>query len=80
MPELRTMLRAVAGERLRLFNTAGRDYRALKLAVRLPDLADNEALGLLAANGNLIKRPFLIGPGVALVGFDEPRWAAVWPP
>ncbi|MDB6166553.1 MAG: hypothetical protein JWQ83_1693, partial [Lacunisphaera sp.] len=29
---------------------------------------------LLAANGNLVKRPFLLGPCVALVGFEEAGW------
>jgi len=75
-PELRTMLTAYGGERQRLFNTAGRDYRALKLGARLPTLSDDEALGLLAANGRLVKRPFLLGHGVALVGFDPKIWAA----
>ncbi len=73
--ELRTMLAAQGGERRRVFNTAGRDYRALGLAARLPALTDAEAIALLAGNGNLIKRPFLIGPGVALVGFEEKVWA-----
>ena len=34
------------------------------------------ALTLLAGNGSLVKRPFLIGEGVVLVGFNEERWAA----
>jgi arsenate reductase len=72
--ELRTMLAAQQGDLRRLFNTAGRDYRELKLADKLPAMADGEALGLLAGNGNLVKRPFLIGRGVALVGFDEKTW------
>jgi arsenate reductase-like glutaredoxin family protein len=32
------------------------------------------ALTRLAENGNLVKRPFLLAPGVALVGFDEATW------
>jgi len=74
--ELRLMLAALGGDRRRLFNTAGRDYRELGLADKLPALTDGEALGLLAGNGNLVKRPFLLGPGVALTGFDEKVWAA----
>ena len=34
------------------------------------------ALTLLAGNGNLVKRPFLIGDGVARVGFGEKEWMA----
>lgn len=76
--ELRTMLAAQQGERRRLFNTAGRDYRALSLAEKLPGLSEDAALDLLARNGNLVKRPFLLGAGVALVGFDETVWTEVF--
>ena len=75
LAELRTMLRAHGGERRRLCNTSGRDYREQKLGEKLPAMSDDEALALLAGNGNLVKRPFLIGDGVALVGFDEAAWA-----
>lgn len=74
--ELRLALEANGGELRRLFNTAGRDYREQKLGEKLPGLAPSEALELLAGNGNLVKRPFLIGDGVALVGFNEKAWAA----
>jgi arsenate reductase (glutaredoxin) len=73
--ELRAML-AANGELRRLFNTSGRDYRTLRLGDRLPAMSEDEAIKLLAGNGSLVKRPFLIGPGVALVGFDEKTWAA----
>lgn len=74
--ELRTMLAACRGERRKLFNTSGADYRAQGLGEKLPTLSDAAALGLLAGNGNLVKRPFAIGAGVALVGFDEAAWTA----
>jgi arsenate reductase len=72
--ELRTMLAAYAGDMRRLFNTSGRDYREQKLGERLPGLSKAAALKLLAGNGNLVKRPFLLGDGVALVGFAESAW------
>lgn len=72
--ELRTMLAAYDGELRRLFNTSGQDYREQKLGEKLPNLSPGAALDLLAHNGNLVKRPFLLGPGVALVGFDETAW------
>jgi len=80
--ELRTMLAAYGGdsELRRIFNTSGMDYRAQGLAQKLPEMSLDEALALLGKNGNLVKRPFLIGDhegrSVALVGFKEPEWAA----
>jgi arsenate reductase len=76
LAELRTMLTALGGKRGRLFNTSGLEYRGQGLAARLPGMGDAEALALLAGNGMLVKRPFLLGPGVALVGFDAKAWAA----
>lgn len=73
--ELQQMLRACGGEVRRLFNTSGMDYKALNMKEKLPGLSEEEALELLSKNGNLVKRPFLTGPGVALVGFNEPTWA-----
>jgi arsenate reductase-like glutaredoxin family protein len=55
-------------------NTSGRDYREQHLGEKLPGLAESEALALLAANGNLIKRPFLVGPEWARAGFNESAW------
>ena len=75
--ELRAALEANGGELRRLFNTAGRDYREQKLGEKLPGMSTAAALSLLGENGNLVKRPFLIGDGVALVGFSEKAWAAV---
>ncbi len=75
LPELKVMLAAYGGDLRRLFNTSGLEYRALGLAQKLPQLDEAEALRLLAGNGMLVKRPFLLGPGVALVGFKEQAWA-----
>jgi arsenate reductase (glutaredoxin) len=74
--ELRAMLAAQGGELRKLFNTSGRDYRAQQLGDKLPALREADAIALLAGNGNLVKRPFLLGPdGLGLVGFDEAAWA-----
>ncbi len=72
--ELRAMLAAYSGELRKLFNTSGRDYREQGIGPKLPGLSAAEAVALLAANGNLVKRPFAIGEGVALVGFNEAAW------
>ncbi len=76
MAELRTMLAGQGGELRRLFNTSGRDYREQKLGEKLPAMAMADALALLAQNGNLVKRPFLLGADVALTGFDQAAWTA----
>lgn len=80
--ELRVMLVRLGGpEAMRaLFNTSGGDYRAQKLGEKLPLMGEDEAIALLAGNGNLVKRPFVLGggagkSGVGLVGFNEAKWA-----
>lgn len=77
LAELRAMLKGQGGELRRLCNTSGIEYRALGLSAKLATMPEDEVLRLLAGNGMLVKRPFLLGPGVALVGFKEPAWAAV---
>ncbi|HSJ01793.1 MAG TPA: arsenate reductase family protein [Verrucomicrobium sp.] len=74
--ELKTMLKARGGDLRALFNTAGQDYRAMGMKDRLPGLSEAEALDLLAAHGNLVKRPFALDKtkDVALVGFKEAEW------
>ena len=63
-----------------LFNTSGLDYRKMNLKGKLPHLSQSEALDLLSANGNLIKRPFLIGENISLVGFKEIEWSEAFKP
>jgi arsenate reductase len=72
--ELRAMLAHQGGELRRLFNTSGKDYREMKLGERLPSLSEPEAIKLLAANGNLVKRPFFLGEDFGLVGFKPEVW------
>lgn len=75
--ELERMLDFQGGELKRLFNTSGQVYRELGLSAKLPGLSRDEALDLLAANGKLIKRPFLLTDAVGLVGFREADWAVL---
>ena len=74
VPELRAMLGHVGGELRRLFNTSGGDYQALRMKDRLPAMSVDEALALLAANGNLVKRPFALGKDRGVVGFKLEEW------
>lgn len=80
LPELRRMLAFQDGNLRRLFNTSGLEYRALGLATKLPVLSESAALTLLASNGKLVKRPFLLGAKVGLVGFKPADWTAALPP
>lgn len=75
LAELRTMLKAHGGELRRLGNSSGIEYRALGLPAKLAILPEDEFLRQLAGNGMLVKRPFLLGAGLALVGFRETAWA-----
>lgn len=73
--ELKRMVALQGGELRKVFNTSGLEYRALDLKTKLPGLSENEALTLLASNGRLVKRPFLLGPEIGLVGFKPEVWA-----
>lgn len=71
LEELRLMSGYVGGFR-KLFNTSGVQYRELGLATR--ELGEEEALQLLASNGKLVKRPFLLTSRGGAVGFRPEAW------
>ena len=73
--ELKSMLATYRGEIRKLFNTSGRDYQTLNLKEQLPNMTPSEAFSLLAKNGNLIKRPFLLAGNINLVGFNDKEWS-----
>ena len=75
--ELRQMLTVYGGAVRKLFNTSGRDYQALSLSAKLPTLSVDAALDLLAQNGNLVKRPFVLTKAGGVVGFKEGEWRAL---
>lgn len=59
----------------KLFNTSGQLYRELGIGEKLKaGMTKAEAIALLARNGKLIKRPFLIGGEIGLVGFKAEEW------
>ncbi len=72
--ELKTALKHFDGNLRKLFNTSGMDYRAMGLKDRLPTMTEADAILLLSQNGNLVKRPFVIGKDTALVGFKADEW------
>ena len=72
--ELKKMVNAHGGEIRKLFNTSSKDYRDPELKKLLPTLSEKQSLDLLRERGNLIKRPFVIGDGIALQGFKAEVW------
>ena len=71
--ELELMLNSM-GDKKKLFNTSGVQYRELKMKDQLPLMSDDEAVKLLSGNGKLIKRPFLLNEAKGVVGFKEELW------
>ena len=74
--EVKRMLKAYEGNLRALFNTSGGDYRAMNMKEKLPSLSNVEAIDLLAGNGNLVKRPFMMTKDGGVVGFNEAEWEA----
>jgi len=72
--ELRKMLRFYDGNIRRLFNTSGVAYREMGMSGRIKSITADEAIDLLAADGKLIKRPFLLTSSFGLIGFKEDEW------
>ena len=58
----------------KLFNTSGESYKAGNFKDKLPGMTQAEAIKALAADGKLIKRPFVVAGDVVLTGFDEAAW------
>ncbi|MES2963552.1 MAG: Spx/MgsR family RNA polymerase-binding regulatory protein [Bdellovibrionota bacterium] len=76
--ELKTMLahlEADGGTFKNLFNTSGQLYRELDVSSKLKaGMTATEAIELLAKNGKLVKRPFVLGSNFGMVGFKEDVW------
>lgn len=76
--ELRKMLAAQGGNLKKLFNTSGEVYREMKIGAKIASMSEAEAIDLLASNGKLIKRPFVLADDIGLVGFKEDDWKKVF--
>lgn len=73
--ELKAMLVSYEGDVRKLFNTSGLQYRELNMKDKLPTMTATQAITLLADNGKLIKRPFLLNTDKqGVVGFNEAVW------
>ena len=73
--ELKAMLASYEGNIRKLFNTSGLQYSELNMKEKLPEMSSTELINLLADNGKLIKRPFLLNADKSgIVGFNETLW------
>lgn len=75
--ELKLMLAAYDGELKKLFNTSGLVYRQMDLKDKLAEMSSGEAIDLLANNGMLVKRPFLLLGETGTLGFKADIWQAL---
>lgn len=79
MTEIKQMLgyiKANGGTFKKLFNTSGIQYRELGISDKIKNgMTEAEALKLLAGNGMLIKRPFLLTGDDGTVGFKADAWS-----
>ena len=75
--ELESMLFFLDNNIRSLFNSSGHDYRALNLREKISKYTEDDLILLLSENGNLVKRPFLLGNNYGLVGFNEAIWEEV---
>ena len=58
-----------------LFNTSGEQYRQLNISEKIKaGLTEIAAIDMLARNGKLIKRPFLLLTGGGTTGFNPEKW------
>ena len=73
LSELKLALRTEGNIR-KILNTSSQDYRDLGLKDRLDSLTTDEVFALLKENGNLVKRPFVVGPDAAWAGFKPEVW------
>lgn len=59
----------------KFFNTNGMLYKEMQLKDKLSAMSEEEQLKLLASNGMLVKRPFVVEGDMVLTGFKEAEWA-----
>jgi arsenate reductase (glutaredoxin) len=73
--ELEGMLLQYDGVIKKIFNTSGVQYRELGLSKKFDSMSEKQLIDLLANNGKLVKRPFLVIDGKPIcVGFKQDQW------
>ncbi len=76
--EIKKMLGFMNGNIKKLFNTTGRVYQDMNLAEKLSSMKEEEAIDLLAKNGKLIKRPFVLWEETGTVGYKKDDWKKIF--
>ena len=56
------------------YNKQDKSFKDMKLKDKLPEMAEEEQLKLLASDGMLVKRPIVVTEDKVLVGFREKEW------
>ena len=62
----------------KLFHTSGQSYREGGWGEKLTKVTEAQALDALAADGKLVKRPFVLTDDGFLVGFDEAAYKSAF--
>lgn len=75
--EIKKMIKYMDGNIKKLFNTSGVDYRSQNIKEKIVGMSEAQMIELLNSNGNLIKRPFLIGKDFGVTGFKEEIWDSI---
>lgn len=75
--DLQRMLKFYHNDIRKLFNTSGLLYKEMNLKDKLNEMSQEELLNLLETHGMLVKRPFVMGDHIGLVGFKEAQWEAL---
>ena len=73
--EFKLMTESYDGNLKKLFNTSGQLYRGMGIKDKVAAMSAAEVYELLASEGMLVKRPFLVRDGSGLVGFKEEIWS-----
>lgn len=76
--EIEKMIDLEGGNFRKVFNSAGHVYKDMGLAEKLKTATREQAVDLLASNGRLIKRPFILFEDKGVVGFDPEHWKKVF--
>jgi len=61
----------------KFFNTSGLLYKEHNMKDKVKVLPVDELIDILASNGMMVKRPFLLAGDKVLVGFKEEEWKTI---